>query len=173
MHQLAGCRTRLLQANQLLCNICKQQHNDVYSSSCSILEYQESHRVAAASASILRRSRSLQHMHALNSRCRELQGQLKQCKQELRRARKTVKTLELVATAVSSGAATAAAPPAAAAAAAASSAVNMTVQGSAQQQQQQQAVPVVLPNSQHVLTVQQQGSGLMYMTAGVSNRIKC
>uniref|UniRef100_A0A383WEI0 Cilium assembly protein DZIP1 N-terminal domain-containing protein n=1 Tax=Tetradesmus obliquus TaxID=3088 RepID=A0A383WEI0_TETOB len=112
------------------------------------------------------RSRSLQHMHALNSRCRELQGQLKQCKQELRRARKTVKTLELVATAVSSGAATAAAPTAAAAAAAASSAVNMTVQGAAQQQQQHQAVPVVLPASQHVLTVQQQGSGLMYTTAG-------
>jgi guanyl-specific ribonuclease Sa len=104
-------------------------------------------------------------MQALNSRCRELQGQLKQCKQELRRSRKTVKTLELVATAVSNGAAAAAAP----AAAAAGSAVNVTMQAAAhEQQQQQQGVPVVLPESQHVLTVQQQGGSLMYMTAGVS-----
>jgi hypothetical protein len=111
----------------------------------------------------MRRSRSLQHTQALNSRCRELQGQLKQCKQELRRSRKTVKTLELVATAVSNGAAAAAAP----AAAAAGSAVNVAMQAAAHQQQQQ-GVPVVLPGSQHVVTVQQQGGSLMYMTAGVS-----
>jgi hypothetical protein len=109
-------------------------------------------------------------MHALNSRCRELQGQLKQCKQELRRSRKTVKTLELVATAVSNGAAAATAP---ATAAAAGSAVNVTMQTAAHEQQQQ-AVPVVLPGSQHVLTVQQQDGSLMYMTAGVSgNRSPC
>jgi hypothetical protein len=114
------------------------------------------------------RSRSLQHMHALNSQCRGLQSQLKQCKQELRRARKTVKTLELVATAVSSGAATAPAA-ATASAAAAGSAVNVTMQTTADEQQQQRAVPVVLPGSQHVLTVQQQGGSLMYMTAGVSD----
>ncbi|KAF6250625.1 hypothetical protein COO60DRAFT_1681187 [Scenedesmus sp. NREL 46B-D3] len=109
----------------------------------------------------LSRARSLQHVHALNSRCRELQGQLKQCKQELRRARKTVKTLELVATAVSNGAATATPMTVAGAGAA----INVPMQGPGQQQQQQ-AVPVMLAGSQHVLSMQQQGGSLMYLTAG-------
>lgn len=127
------------------------------------------------------RSRSLLHMQSLNNRCRELHTQLKHRKRELHRARKTVRTLEVMAMAVGSGAAPAAAAAAAtatatataaaaepAAPAAAPAGVNVVLQTTGQQQQQQQQqVPVLLAGSQ-LLSMQQQMGNVVTMTAGVS-----